>query len=166
MEKLKKLMERRDISEQDILNLINEFSDKYVAKVDYQKNLLETLDDQGIRNLDGEISNRNFPNDVLIKGEIEIYTKLFIPASAETSDSVIKRMKKEGYRPATFIELASVYNDLSDYQHQFSIYAFGSPFTTRLNNRVYPYINREGAKISRCSYPERKHDRVMGVRIE
>lgn len=166
MEKLKNLMKLRDLSEQDILSLIFEFSDKSVGMVDYQKSLEETFADKGIRNLDGEISDTSFPKDISLKGEIKIYTKLFTPESAETSGSVIKKMKKEGYRPATFIELAAIYKDLSKYQCQFYIYAFGSPFTTRLNIDVYPYIDREGAKISRCSYPEGKNTRLIGVRIE
>lgn len=166
MEKIIELMKLTALSEQDVLELIFEYSNKSTAIVDYRKPIEEALILNGIRILNGEICDNSFPNFGPITETRKIFTKLFIPGNAERETEIITRMKNEGYRPATFIELVSINRGLSDYQRQFSIFALGSPFTSRLNNYVYPFINKEGANLSRCSYPEKRVHRLLAVLIE
>ena len=166
MNKIEEFMKLNALSEQEVLELLFEYSNKSIIEVDYRKPLENALILNGLMIRNVEIGNDSFPNNPLLKGKKKILTKLFVPETAETETEAITRMKNEGYRPATFIELVSIHRGLSDYQRQFSIFALGSPFLSRLNNHVYPFINKEGANLSRCSYPEKKIHRLLAVLIE
>lgn len=163
MNNVTELIGKKNLTEEEVISLINEFSDKDSVVVDYEKTLENTLKLGGAKPKDWEVTDVNFPNSPELVGKVRILTKLFLPDTGCNSDFTIKRMKNCGYRPATIMELASLYVGLSKYQKQFQIFAFGSPFKTGSGNQVIPFISPKGAGVSRCSYPEIKCDRLLGV---
>ncbi len=166
MKKIEEFMRLTGHSEQEVLELLFEYSNKSIIEVDYRVKLEHALILNGLMIRNVEIGNDSFPNNSLLKGKKKIFTKLFVPETAETDTEAIARMKKDGYRPAVFLEIVWLCHHLSEYQRQFSIFALGSPFTSRLNNHVYPFVNKEGADLSRCPYPDKEYHRLLAVLIE
>lgn len=74
------------------------------------------------------IASKNFPiSPEMIGKKVEVATKLFhFNRDISSSDEVIAEMDKDGYRPATLMELLALDSLLPALQRQFKIAALGS----------------------------------------
>lgn len=163
MEKLKKVIKEKALTEQEVIDLINAFSEKSTATVNYDQSLLQTISVSKIRRRDVDINDENFPTNPLLKGKIVILTKLFARIDAgENCSDMIKRMKEDGYHPASIIELISL--NISEYHRQFYIYAYGSVFKNRRQDHVYPFIQLNEVGLTNLPTYLNENDRLLGVK--
>ncbi|MFA6515088.1 MAG: hypothetical protein WCT42_02370 [Candidatus Paceibacterota bacterium] len=162
MEKLENVITEKALTEQEVINLIKEFSEKSSAVINYDKSLLQTIHGKRLRINDVDINDENFPSEQSLKGEVVILTKLFARKDAgESCSQMIERMKEDGYHPASIIELISL--NISEYHRQFHIYAYGSVFKNRRQYYVYPFIQLNEVGLTNLSTYLSENDRLLGV---
>lgn len=84
------------------------------------------------------ITTENFPLVVADTGKLVM--KVFHFGCRMKKDKVIKKMKKEGYRPATIIELYVYHQRNSDSKYCCPLFALGSSYWGIWNAMDFPYI--------------------------
>lgn len=77
--------------------------------VDYTKNLEQTITDGGFNWVNNDITDENFhiPDEIIGK-KIELSAKLFYFSNYINADDATLEMNKDGYRPATLMELLAL----------------------------------------------------------
>lgn len=134
IEKVIKAMKDCNIEAAQVVDMINNQKNERVVDilaeiiliVDYTKTIEQVI----AGNYDwknNDITTKNFPiSTEMIGKKVEVSTKLFDFNKDISSEDVISEMDKDGYRPATLMELLVLGCLLSELQRQFPIVALGS----------------------------------------
>ena len=141
----------------------------FTLTVDYSKTLEEAIDAGKYDLVNDHINNENFPVSPEIIGEkINISGKLFHFDRQISSNDVIAKMDKEGYRPATLMELLTLGILFPDLQKWFPIIALGSSWLRTINDphvAVLNFINKKRWLFLANSHAGwRAYSRFFGVK--
>jgi hypothetical protein len=112
------------------------------------RNLKEMIEAGKFDWKNGSINPTNFPDPQekeLLGKEINLKAKIFAFEKTISSEDVFKELDKEGFRPATLIELLALAEIDPDLQRQFSIVSFGSVWRNGGYSHV-AYLNNQGSE--------------------
>lgn len=153
-QKLVEVMESKNLSVAQVIDLINgqktekviNASGEITLNVDYTKTIEQAIADGQYDWKNGDITSKNFPISPEMAGKkVEVATKLFHFNRDISSDDVISEMNKDGYRPATLMELLVMGFLFPELQRQFPIVAVGSVWRSAGDGRDVPCLRVNGS---------------------
>lgn len=152
MQKLIEVMESKNLSVAQVIDLIEknekviDTSSEITLTVDYTKTVEEAIADGNYDWKNSDITSKNFPISPEMTGKkMEIKTKLFHFNCDISSEDVTLKMDKDGYRPATLMELLVLGFLFPELQRHFSIVALGSVWYDAGGRRRVPGLGVGGS---------------------
>lgn len=154
---LRKVMESKNLSVSQVIELINSsnVSDGKVIDafgeilliIDYAKTIEQAIADGKYDGKNQNITDKNFPIAPELAGKrIEASARLFHFDRDISSDDAIAEMGKDGYRPATLMELLVLDVMYPELHRQFSIIALGSVWCLAEGIPLVPCLEVFGTK--------------------
>ncbi len=153
LRKLLAVMEARGFSIPEVISLIrknisqqekNESTDKLVFVVDYSKTVPEMIKLGRYDWKNSGVSKKNFPKLNKSSDKIKLSGKLFSLEWGISRKKAISKMKKLGYRPATFFELLFLGYLFPNLQRLFPIVALASVWDDEHGAHSIPYLDANG----------------------
>jgi len=181
IQKVVSAIESSNLSVSQVIELINGQNQKVEAKkaidasgeitlvVDYTKTVEQAIADGKYDWKNGDVTAKNFPiSPEMVGKKVEVATKLFHFNRDISSEDVISEMDKDGYRPATLMELLVLGCLFPELQRQFPIVALGSVWRIACGDRYVPCLDVIGSErrlsLDWFGYGWSAHYRVLGVR--
>jgi len=122
-------------------HLQSKLAKKFILNVDYSKTLQQMLTDGNYDWTDSDISEKNFHLITEINDDKRsVSAKLFCFGRNISSQEVISKIKKAGYRPATITELLVLGKNYPKIQKKFSVVALGSVWHNAGGFRYVPVL--------------------------
>ncbi|MFA5163525.1 MAG: hypothetical protein WC441_03275 [Patescibacteria group bacterium] len=114
----------------------------FLLKIDYSLTLEQMIAAGRYDWNNGDVNARNFPLPVELSGQsLQVQAKLFHFGHSISSQKAIEEMDKQGYRPATLVELLALGASYPDLQRKFPIIALGSIWQNANGNRDAPFLD-------------------------
>ncbi|MFZ2309916.1 MAG: hypothetical protein WAW11_00010 [Patescibacteria group bacterium] len=121
-------------------------SGEIILNVDYTKTIEQAIADGNYDWKNSDVTAENFPISPEMAGKkVEVKTKLFQFNRDISSEDVALEMNKDGYRPATLMELLVLGFLFPELQRQFPIIALGSVWPNADLDRCVPYLGGDGS---------------------
>lgn len=121
-------------------------SGEITLNIDYTKTVEQAITDGNYDWKNSDITAKNFPISPEMTGKkVEVKTKLFHFNRDISSDDAITEMDKDGYRPATLMELLVLGFLFPKLQRQFPIVALGSVWYDADGGRGVPCLDACGS---------------------
>lgn len=154
-QKVIEAIENSNLSASQVVDLINgqktekviDTSGEIILNIDYTKTIEQVIADGNYDWGNSNINAKNFPISPEMTGKkVEVSTKLFHFNKDISSDNAISKMDKDGYRPATLMELLVLGFLFPELQRQFPIVALGSVWHNALDDRCVPFLDVDDSR--------------------
>ena len=137
------LIKNSSVSSKSVVNVTDEIK----LAIDYTKTIEQAIADGNYDWKNSDITTKNFPiSPEMIGKKVEVSTKSFHFNRNISSDNAISEMDKDGYRPATLMELLVFGAIHPELQRQFPIVAVGSVWRDAGVGRCVPCLDARGGK--------------------
>jgi hypothetical protein len=160
-ERLKKLL--RAAQTEPLNNSL--MSGEIKLAVDYRKKLSQAIADVNLNYCNQNIVLKNFPTDLKMFGKkVDISCRLFNFGHNISSEDAISEMSKEGFGPATLMELLTLGTTHPELQREFSIIALGSVWRSSRGSRQVPGLSVDELNLHYFESDWTTQYRFFGVR--
>ncbi len=120
---------------------MNLLTKKFDLTIDYSRSLQEMISAGNYGWVNNDITKKHFPLLTEFNNKkVKILFKLFTFNHSISSENVISKMNKAGYRPATLVELLALGEFYPELQKEFSVVALNSLWRVSRNFYFVPVL--------------------------
>lgn len=150
LQKLTSVMENENLSVTQVIELIENqkresaksVGDEIKLTIDYTKTVEQVISDGNYDYKNSNVTSENFPiSPEMVGKKVEVSAKLFHFNWDISSEDAISEMDKDGFRPATAMELLVLGFLFPELQTKFPIVALGSVWRDADDDRYVPYLD-------------------------
>lgn len=154
LQKLTSVMENENLSVTQVIELIENqkresaksVGDEIKLTIDYTKTVEQVISDGNYDYKNSNVTSENFPiSPEMVGKKVEVSAKLFHFNRDISSEDAISEMDKDGFRPATAMELLVLGFLFPELQRQFPIVALGSVWLYADDVRFVPCLGVHGS---------------------